>query len=151
MDWKQAKSKWNRIKTDAKKKNDQAKIQKEFSKQCSLTGGGVPPSLPDQEDGDDFVVDLDLNDLEPTVTNFNRLVRPQDRIESQSRDMSLSGTSGASGTSSKVVKERPIVGPVSLSSVPKHLTSKVIRIGGNFGVFESVDEGEEDKLSETSD
>ena len=74
MDWKQAKSKWNRIKTDTKKKNDQAKIQTEFRRQCSLTGGGVPPSLPDQEDGDDYVKDLDLNDLEPTVTNFNRLV-----------------------------------------------------------------------------
>ena len=74
MDWKQPKSKWNRIKTDAKKKNDEAQIQKEFMKQCSLTGGRVPPSLPDQEDGDDYVKDLDLNDLEPTVTNFNRLV-----------------------------------------------------------------------------
>ena len=74
IDWKQAKSKWNRINTDVKKKNDEAQIQKKFRKQCSLTGGGVPPSLPDQEDGDDFVVDLDLNDLEPTVTNFNRLV-----------------------------------------------------------------------------
>ena len=65
--------------------------------------------------------------------------------------MSLSGTSGPSGTSSKVVKEWPRVEPVSLSSVPKNLTSKVIGIGGNFGIFESVDEGEEDKLSETSD
>ena len=65
--------------------------------------------------------------------------------------MSLSGTSGESGISSKVVKERLIVGPVSLSSVPKHLASKVIRIGNNFGVFESVDDEEEDKLSETSD
>ena len=73
------------------------------------------------------------------MTNFNRLVQPQDRIESQSRDMSLSGTSGPSRTSSKVIKERPIVGPVSLSSVPKYLASKVIGIGGNFGVFESVD------------
>ena len=41
--------------------------------------------------------------------------------------------------------------PVSLSSVPKHLASKVIGIGDNFGVFESVDDEEEDKLSETSD
>ena len=40
IDWTQAKSKWNRIKTDAKKKNDQGKIQKEFRQQCSLTGGG---------------------------------------------------------------------------------------------------------------
>ena len=76
INWKQAKSKWNRIKTDAKKKNDEAQIQEEFRKQCSLTGGGVPPSLPDQKDGNDFVVDLDLNDLEPTVANFKRLVRP---------------------------------------------------------------------------
>ena len=127
------------------------KSRRNLVKQCSLTGGGVPPSLPDQEDGDDFVGDLQLNDFESTVTNYNGLVQPQDRIESQSRDMSLSGTSGVSGTSSKVVKERLIVGPVSLSSVPKNLASKVIRIGNNFGVFESVDDEEEDKLSETSD
>ena len=82
MDWKQAKSKWNRIKSDAKKKNDQAKIQKEFRKQCSLTGGGVPPSLPDQEDGDDFDMDLQLNDFEPTVRDYNGLFQPEDKIES---------------------------------------------------------------------
>ena len=70
----QAKSKWQRIRTDTQKKNNKGKIQKEFRKQCSLTGGGVPPSLPDQEDGDDFVGDLDLNDFKPTVTNCNGLV-----------------------------------------------------------------------------
>ena len=56
IDWTQAKSKWQRIRTDAKKKNNKGKIQKEFRKQCSLTGGGVPPSLPDQEDGDVIVM-----------------------------------------------------------------------------------------------
>ena len=83
IDWTQAKSKWQRIRQYIKKKNDKKEKDKEFRKQCSLTSGGIGPSIPEQEDGDDVDVDLHLNDMDPTDTDFNGLVRPEDKMESQ--------------------------------------------------------------------
>ena len=74
----QAKAKWGCIKAAAKKKYDTAAIDREFKKQCSKTGGGAPPQIPPSMDADEE--QLDFDDLEPTATNFNQLVRPLDRM-----------------------------------------------------------------------
>ena len=50
IDWTQAKSKWQRLRQDTKRKNNKKEKNKEFRKQCSLTGGGIGPSIPEQED-----------------------------------------------------------------------------------------------------
>ena len=80
LDFKQIKAMWLRIKDNTKKKHDSAAVtrQKEFNRSCALTGGGAPPEIPLVEDGDQ--VDLNLNDLEPLHTEYNQLVRPEDRI-----------------------------------------------------------------------
>ena len=129
MEWTQAKSKCQRIRQDIKKKNDKKEKDKEFRRQCSLTGGGVGPRIPKQEDGDDVDVDLHLNDMDPTDTDFKGLVCPGDKMESQSRDMlglagPFAGPSGLSGSSSNVVK-------ISSSSVPNRPTSKIIGVANN--------------------
>ena len=102
FDWKQAKSKWHRLKSEAKKRNDETRIQNKFTKQCKKTGGGAPPPVPPATDGDDLT--LDLHDFEPTDTNYNELVRPQDRV---------SARAGGPGVSSSNDSPRP---PLSVAA-----------------------------------
>ena len=84
LNFKQIKALWLRIKDNTKKKHDNAAVsrEKEFNRSCALTGGGAPPEMPPIEDGDQ--VDLNLNDLDPNLTEYNQLVRPEDRIFSVS-------------------------------------------------------------------
>ena len=83
--WQQAKSKWLRMKQNAKKKADKAHTDREFRKLCQKTGGGPAPSQPPLEDADDdngFDLDV-LHETEPMETPFNELVQPQDRMTSR--------------------------------------------------------------------
>ena len=85
MTWKQAKSKWFRMKEISKKKADKAHADREFKKLCQRTGGGPAPIQPPLEDADEDN-DLDLGllaDVEPMETTFNMLVRAQDRMTSR--------------------------------------------------------------------
>ena len=72
FDSKQVKEMWHRIKKNAKSKHDQ-----KYKAACAKTGGGIGPDQPKDMDGDE--VEFDLDDLDPTNTEFNSLVRPEDR------------------------------------------------------------------------
>ena len=72
FDSKQVKEMWHRIKKNAKSKHDQ-----KYKAACAKTGGGIGPDQPEDKDGDE--VEFDLDDLDPTNTEFNSLVRPEDR------------------------------------------------------------------------
>ena len=69
---KQVKDMWHRIKSNTKAKHDQ-----KFKTACAKTGGGIGPDKPEDEDGDEDL--LDFSDLDPTNTKFNSLVRPEER------------------------------------------------------------------------
>ena len=72
FDSKQVKEMWQRIKKNTKAKHDQ-----KYKTACAKTGGGVGPDQPKDMDGDE--VEIDLDDLDPTNTEFNSLVRPEER------------------------------------------------------------------------
>ena len=81
----QVRAMYMRIKDKQKKKKDAKAIDRDFRKSCSTTGGGRGKSPPPENDGDDYEeFELDLNE-EPTVTDFNCLVRPEHRIQFQNR------------------------------------------------------------------
>ena len=73
FDSKQVKEMWHRIKKNAKSKHDQ-----KYKAACAKTGGGIGPDQPEDKDGDEVEFDLD-GLLDPTNTEFNYLVRPEDR------------------------------------------------------------------------
>ena len=72
FDSKQVKEMWHRIKKNTKAKHDQ-----KYKTACAKTGGGIGPDQPKDMDGDEDEIDLD--DLDPMNTEFNTLVRPEDR------------------------------------------------------------------------
>ena len=72
FDSKQVKEMWHRIKKNTKSKHDQ-----KYKAACAKTGGGIGPDQPEDKDGDE--VEFYLDDLDPTNTEFNSLVRPEDR------------------------------------------------------------------------
>ena len=63
---------WHRI-----KRNDKSKHDQKFKTACAKTGGGICPEQPEDINGDEE--EIDFNDLDPTNTKFNSLVRPEDR------------------------------------------------------------------------
>ena len=70
LDSSQIKALWGRIKIERKKKHD----NKKYKEACAKTGSGVGPGMPPPADGDDL--DFGLNDMDPTLCGFNKLVRP---------------------------------------------------------------------------
>ena len=72
FDSKQVKEMWHRIKKNTKSKHDQ-----KYKTACAKTGGGIGPDQPKDMDGDE--VEIGLDELDPTHTEFNSLVRPEDR------------------------------------------------------------------------
>ena len=91
----QAKSKWGRIKDALKKKHDKFAVDREFRKQCSKTGGGAPPQFPPVPDVDDEGDELLIDDLDPADTNFNSLVRPEDRMSTSAGGQPGGGAVGS--------------------------------------------------------
>ena len=86
IDFIKAKQMWFRLKDSSKKKHDVNVIDKNFNKECAKTGGGKGPNPPDMQDGDYFINDdeLELPDLDPVSSDFNRLVRPNERVRPSS-------------------------------------------------------------------
>ena len=84
IDFIKAKQMWFRLKDSSKKKHDVNVIDKNFNKECAKTGGGTGPNPPEMEDGDNFINDIDLPDLDPVSSDFNRLVRPNERVRPSS-------------------------------------------------------------------
>ena len=75
----QAKQLFKRLKDKKKKDHDRQAVEREFRKNCSITGGGPSPMPPPDRDGDDY--DEDLHDMmDPVATDYNSLVRPEHRI-----------------------------------------------------------------------
>jgi hypothetical protein len=63
---------FDRIKKQKKQDHDRVSLDRQernFSKACGVTGGGPPPQVPPEPDGDEDT--LVFNDLEPTTTQFN--------------------------------------------------------------------------------
>ena len=81
------------MKSEAKKRNYETRIQNEFTKQCKKIGGGAPPPVPPATDGNDL--NLDLHDLDPIDTNYNELVRPQDRVSARASGPVVSSSSNS--------------------------------------------------------
>ena len=80
----QAKSKWGHIKDSLKKKHDKFAVDREFRKQF--------PPVPDVNDeGDELLID----DLDPADTNFNSLVRPEDRMSTSAGGQPGGGAVGS--------------------------------------------------------
>ena len=75
----QVRAMYVRMKDKIKKKHDHDAIDRDFNKSCAKTGGGRGPTLPQDKDGD-AMDELELSELEPTDTNWNTLVRPENRF-----------------------------------------------------------------------
>ena len=75
----QVRAMYVRMKDKIKKKHDHDAIDRDFNKSCAKTGGGRGLTLPQDKDGD-AMDELELSELEPTDTNWNTLVRPENRF-----------------------------------------------------------------------
>ena len=53
---------------------------KKYKAACAKTGGGIGAEQPKNKYGDEE--DIDLQDLDPTSTQFDSLIRPDLRIDS---------------------------------------------------------------------
>ena len=76
----QVRGMYARMKDKIKRTHDSDIVNREFRRACAQTGGGKGPIAPPESDGDDYHHGLEFDDLEPTQTAYNQLVRPEHRI-----------------------------------------------------------------------